>query len=677
MNRPDRIEQALHTAIDTVAVPSCPPRLIAAMRHAVFPAGARVRPRLTLAVAQACGENDPSVTDAAACAIEFMHCASLVHDDLPCFDDADLRRGVATVHKSFGEPLAVLAGDALILLAFQTLGLLAHAPQTAGAFDHDAVARCRRAVRHHRRPGVGVRADDRPAPLPSRQDRCPVRRGRHRRRGGGRCAEAEPWRMLGETLGEAYQAADDIGDACAADDRSRQAGRPRQDPRAPERGDRTRSRGRGGAARDARRPGHRLESRRAGAPPVSESLVDHEARRLLPRSLTVTHERPLDVWRRTMSAVATQGSTYWERRLAIALVRLVAIVSLARPAFPALGVALSVDAAHQPRAARSGLFDLCAGFVYSQILFACVALKLFETLEAGSDCPSRRSSRTLRPGAGGDAASPRFGAARLHLVEKHGDAYGLGVHGAAYLGNPVDRRDDRPSRDALPRSRRSRGTAQGRDKARDRARQRSGPMRRRRLQHALDAGFGRALQRADGDVPGAYRRRCARCLSVRRSRLPARHRRRRWRLPRSPPPIVDRTCASSASTFQPSRRVPRRVSRASACPGGRARSAATSKPIRCQPAWISFRSCESRTISTTAISPRSSPRSAKPCRLEASFFWQSLLPRCRGLSVSVPTSRCTSSRCSEAVPAPRRSLRAPSIPLVSHVSAGLPQPVRC
>src|ERR1700712_730633 len=129
MEAVERIEQALLQAIGNVDVPSCPPRLLAAMHHAVFPAGARVRPRLCLAVAAACGEDDPSVTDAAACAIELMHCASLVHDDLPCFDDADLRRGKPTVHKAFGEPLAVLAGDALILLAFQTLGLLAHAPQ--------------------------------------------------------------------------------------------------------------------------------------------------------------------------------------------------------------------------------------------------------------------------------------------------------------------------------------------------------------------------------------------------------------------------------------------------------------------------------------------------------------------------------------------------------------------
>ena len=91
------------------------------LRYAVFPGGARIRPRLCLAVAQACGEDQPAVTDAAAAAIELLHCASLVHDDLPCFDDAPLRRGKPSVHRAFGERLAVLAGDALIVLAFETL----------------------------------------------------------------------------------------------------------------------------------------------------------------------------------------------------------------------------------------------------------------------------------------------------------------------------------------------------------------------------------------------------------------------------------------------------------------------------------------------------------------------------------------------------------------------------
>ncbi|WP_409998316.1 polyprenyl synthetase family protein, partial [Escherichia coli] len=61
------------------------------MRYAVFPAGHRIRPRLVMAVSEACGGSDPDAADAAAAAIEFLHCASLVHDDLPCFDDADER----------------------------------------------------------------------------------------------------------------------------------------------------------------------------------------------------------------------------------------------------------------------------------------------------------------------------------------------------------------------------------------------------------------------------------------------------------------------------------------------------------------------------------------------------------------------------------------------------------
>ena len=75
----------------------------------------------------------PNLVDAAAAAIELMHCASLVHDDLPCFDDAPTRRGKPSVHRAFGERLAVLGGDALIVVAFQTLArqVLA-APDRAG-----------------------------------------------------------------------------------------------------------------------------------------------------------------------------------------------------------------------------------------------------------------------------------------------------------------------------------------------------------------------------------------------------------------------------------------------------------------------------------------------------------------------------------------------------------------
>jgi geranylgeranyl diphosphate synthase type II len=91
------------------------------MQHAVFPGGARIRPQLCLAVALACGDDDPALADAMAAALELLHCASLVHDDLPCFDNADTRRGLPSVHRAFGERLAVLSGDALIVMAFREL----------------------------------------------------------------------------------------------------------------------------------------------------------------------------------------------------------------------------------------------------------------------------------------------------------------------------------------------------------------------------------------------------------------------------------------------------------------------------------------------------------------------------------------------------------------------------
>ena len=91
------------------------------MRYAVEPGGSRIRPRIAIAVAMACGDDLPSLSEAAAAAIELMHCASLVHDDLPCFDNANFRRSNPAVHVKFGEGLAVLAGDALILMAIRVM----------------------------------------------------------------------------------------------------------------------------------------------------------------------------------------------------------------------------------------------------------------------------------------------------------------------------------------------------------------------------------------------------------------------------------------------------------------------------------------------------------------------------------------------------------------------------
>lgn len=99
-------------------------RLIKAMRHGVLNGGKRARGLLLMAAAQA-GGADPTQQDVldAACAVEFVHAFSLVHDDMPCMDDDDLRRGQPTVHVAYDEPTALLVGDALQTLAFECLSV--------------------------------------------------------------------------------------------------------------------------------------------------------------------------------------------------------------------------------------------------------------------------------------------------------------------------------------------------------------------------------------------------------------------------------------------------------------------------------------------------------------------------------------------------------------------------
>jgi len=136
MNAIQRIEKTLAAAVGDPENTLTPPLLARAMHHAVFPGGARVRPRLCLATAAACGHGATELAHAAAAAIELLHCASLVHDDMPCFDNATTRRGRLSVHAAFGEPVALLAGDGLIVLAFDLIGRAAARPgqgQKAGA----------------------------------------------------------------------------------------------------------------------------------------------------------------------------------------------------------------------------------------------------------------------------------------------------------------------------------------------------------------------------------------------------------------------------------------------------------------------------------------------------------------------------------------------------------------
>ena len=210
-----RIELAVQTAIESIDSRGCPPSLAAAMRYSVAPGGARIRPKLCIAVAQACGADSPELVDAAATSIEFLHCASLVHDDLPCFDDADLRRGKPSVHRAFGEPLAVLAGDALIVLAFELLARAGVARPARLAELTLIIAR-----------SVGA-----PTGIVAGQawecERTLDLSQYHREKTGslfvaatmaGAAAagvDSTAWRALGERIGEAFQVADDLKDVLA------------------------------------------------------------------------------------------------------------------------------------------------------------------------------------------------------------------------------------------------------------------------------------------------------------------------------------------------------------------------------------------------------------------------------------------------------------------------------
>jgi len=108
METESRIEAALEEVVAKATTAPCPTRLAEAIRYAVFPGGGRVRPGLCLAVAASCGDGEPALADGAAVAVELLHCASLVQDDLPCFDDAPVRRGQPSLHKRFGEAIAIL-----------------------------------------------------------------------------------------------------------------------------------------------------------------------------------------------------------------------------------------------------------------------------------------------------------------------------------------------------------------------------------------------------------------------------------------------------------------------------------------------------------------------------------------------------------------------------------------
>lgn len=112
----ERIEEALKSLI-----PSSPETLFKASRYAVLTPGKRIRPLLTLLTAEIFKKESVEEALFPACALELLHSYSLVHDDLPCMDDDDFRRGMPTVHKVYGEGVAVLVGDYLLTHSFETI----------------------------------------------------------------------------------------------------------------------------------------------------------------------------------------------------------------------------------------------------------------------------------------------------------------------------------------------------------------------------------------------------------------------------------------------------------------------------------------------------------------------------------------------------------------------------
>jgi geranylgeranyl diphosphate synthase type II len=209
-----RIEAALATAISRgQGGAAAPPRLAAALDYAVTPGGARIRPTILLSVAQACGDDRPALADSAAAALELIHCASLVHDDLPMFDDADLRRGKPTVHRAFSEPLALLAGDSLIILAFAELARAARIDCARAATLIGVLAE-RSGMPNGICAGQGWESEanvDLSAYHRAKTGALFIAATQMGAVAAGQ--EAEPWEELGARIGEAFQVADDLRDA--------------------------------------------------------------------------------------------------------------------------------------------------------------------------------------------------------------------------------------------------------------------------------------------------------------------------------------------------------------------------------------------------------------------------------------------------------------------------------
>lgn len=213
----DRIESTLTAAIAQGAGGMAPPKLAAALTYAVTPGGARIRPTILTSVAMACGDDMPDLTNAAAVALELVHCASLVHDDLPCFDDADMRRGKPALHRAFSEPIAVLAGDSLIIMGFHVLARAAGAAPLRAVSLLDILG-TRTGMPFGICAGQGWESEsqiDLSAYHQAKTGALFIAATQMGAVAAGQ--EPEPWAELGARIGEAFQVADDLRDALCDD----------------------------------------------------------------------------------------------------------------------------------------------------------------------------------------------------------------------------------------------------------------------------------------------------------------------------------------------------------------------------------------------------------------------------------------------------------------------------
>ncbi|MEJ6393286.1 polyprenyl synthetase family protein [Gymnodinialimonas sp. 2305UL16-5] len=208
-----RIERAVSTAISQAQGGAAPPKLANALDYAVNPGGARIRPTICLSVALACGDDQPALSDAAATAIELIHCASLVHDDMPCFDNADTRRGKPSVHKAHGEALALLTGDSLIIASFEVLVREA-ASDPGRAIELMRILGDSTGMPNGICAGQGWESEDKIDLSAYHRAKTGALFVAATRMGAAAAGhESGPWTELGARIGEAFQVADDLRDA--------------------------------------------------------------------------------------------------------------------------------------------------------------------------------------------------------------------------------------------------------------------------------------------------------------------------------------------------------------------------------------------------------------------------------------------------------------------------------